>query len=83
MKYGVFCHMCTCISTCKNINKFVISTSRSFMANFGLADSFLRFIESQNDFKDLIKLFQKYVYFPRYSRVRMLQLRDTEIQVIG
>ena len=75
MKYGVF-SLCTCISTCKNINKFVISTSRSFMNNFSLADSFLRFIESQNDFKEVIIRFQKYVYFPRYSGVCTLQLWD-------
>ena len=46
------------------------------MTNFGLANSFLRFIESQNDFKEVIILFQKYVYFPRYSGIRTLQLRD-------
>ena len=45
------------------------------MTNFGLADSFLRFIESQNDFKEAITPFKKYVYFPRYSGVRTLQLR--------
>ena len=59
----VFFAICTCILTCKNINKFVISTSRSFITNFGLAGSFLRFIESQNDFKEVITRFQKYVYF--------------------
>ena len=73
----VFFAIRTCISTCKNINKFVISTSRSFMINFGLADSFLRFIESQNYFKEVITRFQKYVYFPRYKGVRTLQLRDS------
>ena len=46
------------------------------MTNFGLADLFLRFIESQNDFKKVITRFQKYVYFPQYSGVRTLQLRD-------
>ena len=46
------------------------------MTNFGLAGSFLRFIDSQNNFKEVITRFQKYVYFPRYSGVRMLQLRD-------
>ena len=54
-----------------------MSTSRSFMTNFDLADSFLKFIESQNDFKEVITRFQKYVYFPQYIRVRTLQLRDT------
>ena len=72
----VFFAICACISTCKNINKFVISTSASFMTNFGLADSFLRFKESQNDFKEVITRSQKYVYFLRYSGVRTLQLRD-------
>ena len=33
------------------------------MTNFGLTDSFLRFIESQNDFKEVVTRFQKYVYF--------------------
>ena len=47
------------------------------MTNFGLADSFVRFIESQNDFKESITRFQKYVYFPRYSGVRTLQVRDS------
>ena len=73
----VFFAICTCILTYKNINKFVISTSRSFITNFGLAGSFLRFIESQNDFKEVITRFQKYVYFPRYIGVRTLQVRDT------
>ena len=71
----VFFAICTCISTCKNVNKFVISTSRSFMTNFGLADSFLIFVEYQNHFQEVITRFQKYVYFPRYSRVCTLQLR--------
>ena len=48
------------------------------MTNFGLADSFLRFIESQNDFKEVVTRFQKYVYFPRYSGVRTLKLRDSQ-----
>ena len=46
------------------------------MTNFGLAYSFLRCIESQNDFKEGITRFQKCVYFPRYSGVHTLQLRD-------
>ena len=46
------------------------------MTNFGLADSFLRLLESQNDLKEVIRRFKKYVYFPRYSGVRMLQVRD-------
>ena len=50
------------------------------MTNFGLADSFLRFIESQNDFKEVITRFQKYVYFPRYSGVRTLQVKDRTLQ---
>ena len=72
----VFFAICTCILTCKNINKFVVSTSTSFMTNFGLADSFLRFIEPQNDCKEVITRLKKYVHFPRYSGVRMLQVRD-------
>ena len=68
--------ICTCIPTFKNINKCVISISRSFMINFVLADSFLRFIESQNDFKEVVTHLQKYVYFTWYSGVRALQLRD-------
>ena len=76
MKYGVFFAICTCISTCKNIHKFVISTSRSLMTNFDLVDLFLRFIGYQNDFKDVGTHFEKYVYFPRYRRVRKLQVRD-------
>ena len=47
------------------------------MTNFGLADSFLRFIESQNDFKEVVTSFQKCMYFPQCSRVRTIQLRDT------
>ena len=46
------------------------------MTNFGLADAFLRFIESQNDFKEVITSFQNCVYFPRYSGVRTLQVMD-------
>ena len=46
------------------------------MTNFGLADSFLRFIESQKDFKEAITSFQKYVNFPQYNRVHTLELRD-------
>ena len=72
----VFFAICTCILTCTNINKFVISTSMSSMTNFGLAGVFLRDIESQNDFKEVITSFQDYMYFPRYSGVRMLQVRD-------
>ena len=60
------------------MNKFVISTSKSFGTNFIPADSFSRFIESQNGFKEVITRFQKYVFFPRYSRVRTLQLRDKD-----
>ena len=45
------------------------------MTNFGLADSFLRFIESKNNFKEVITRFQKYMYFPRYIGVLTLQLR--------
>ena len=52
------------------------------MTNFGLAGSFLRFIESQNDFKEVITRFQKYVYFLRYSGVLTLQLRDTSFNNI-
>ena len=55
----VFFAICNFISTCKNINKIFLSTSRSFMTNFGLADSFLRFIEFQNDFKEVVTCFQK------------------------
>ena len=72
----VFFFICTCISTCRNINKFVIPASRSYMTNFGLAYSFLRFIKSQNYFKEVITRFQNYVYFPWYSGVSMLQIRD-------
>ena len=57
------------------MNKFVISTRRPFMTFFGLADSFLRFIESKNNFKEVITRFQKYVYFPRFIGVLTLQLR--------
>ena len=46
------------------------------MTNFGLADTFLKLIGLQNDFKEVITRFQKYVYFPEYSGVRTLQLRD-------
>ena len=60
----VFFAICTCISTCKNINKFVISTSRSFMTNYNLADSFLRFIDSQNDFKMWSHVFKSMCTFP-------------------
>ena len=43
------------------------------MTNFGLAVSFLRFIESQkNDFKEVITRFQNCVYFHRYSGVRTI-----------
>ena len=48
------------------------------MTNFGLADSYLRFIESQNDFKEVVTHFQKYVYFPRYSGVRTVQVRNIQ-----
>ena len=47
------------------------------MTNFGLAGSFLRFRKSQNNFKEVITRFKKYVYFPRYSGVRTLQVRDS------
>ena len=46
------------------------------MTNFGLVDSFLGFIKSQNNFKEAITRFKKYVYFPRYTGVRTLQVRD-------
>ena len=59
-----------------------MSTSRSFMTNFGLADSFSRFIDLKNDFKEAVTRFQKYVYFPQYIRVRTLQLRDTSFFLI-
>ena len=60
----VFLAICTIISTCTNVNKFVISTSRSFMTNFFLADSFLSFIKSQNDFKEVITHFKNMCTFP-------------------
>ena len=46
------------------------------MTNFGLEDSFLRFKESQNDFKEAITRFQKYLYFPQYIGLRTLQVRN-------
>ena len=44
--------------------------------NFGLADSFLRFIETKNDFKEMVTRFQKYVFLPRFIGVRTLQIGD-------
>ena len=49
------------------------------MTNFGLVDSFLRFIESKNNFKEVVTSFQKYVFLPRYIGVRTLQLRDSSL----
>ena len=46
------------------------------MTNSGHADSLLKFIESQNDLKEVITRFQNYVYFPRYSGERTLQVQD-------
>ena len=52
------------------------------MTNFGRSGSFLRFIESQHDFKEAVTRFQKYVYFTRYNGVRTLQLRDIRPKLV-
>ena len=48
-------------------------TVRSFVTNLGLADSDLRDIEPQNDFKWVVYYFQNYVGFPHYSGVAPVQ----------
>ena len=47
------------------------------MTNFGPADSSLRFIESQNDLKEVMTRFQKVCLLsPIYSGVRTLRVRE-------